>query len=670
MRKLWMKLICPYVVVGGAVLGLASLSPLAQAAAGPAEVRDLIAVLQRSDASLHDKARACQQLGEFGTKEAVPALAALLSDEVLSAYARSGLEGIPDPSAAAALRSALTSLKGNRLIGVVNSLGVIRDEKAVGALSKLAGDPGSGVVKEALLALGRISNGESIRIVQRALSAGPEASRPDAAAACLIAAQLQLAAGNAQTAVALYDAVRMAKVPVPYILAATRGAIVARKSNGIDLLVKLLKSDDREIRNVGLLAVHEIPSDKLAEALNAELESAKPELQAQLIEAMVDCHNPRSIQAVRAKAASESPLVRQAAFRTLGKIGDRSDAGVLLKALVDARSPAESAAASASLARIDGAEVDAMILRTLAATADAGLRVTLIDLLDARSPASATSELLKQAADPDPKVSLAAFRAMRSLVGLNELPALIALTKTCMNGAQRAAAETALYYACTRTADTEQAGEMVLAELKRTTQDLDKASWIKTLASIGYNKALPAIAPSLRDPNPWLVTVTIDNLIKWPGPAPIDDLLGLAEASSNAGVRARALTGAAQLATAAGNGHQAPDAAVVAWFQRAGKAARSAEDKRVVVSGLGRWTVVASIRLLLPYLDDADLGTEAASAILRAGGPVAEGPDAAILKPVLDRISGMGSQFLDRVNNLKRTIAATESAMKEQKGKL
>jgi HEAT repeat protein len=670
MRKLWIKLgICSYVVVGGVVLGLASLSPVARAA-GPAEVRNLIAVLQRPDASQHDKARACQQLGEFGTREAVPALAALLSDQALSAYARSGLEGIPDPSAAQALRSALTTLEGNLLAGVVNSLGVLRDANSVGALSKLAGDPGSGVVKEALLALGRISNGEAIKILQRALSAGPEASRPDAAAACLIAAEFQLAGGNAQTAVALYDAVRTASVPVSYHLGATRGAVIARKSNGIDLLVKLLKSDDRDIRNVALLTVREIPSDKLAEALNAELESARPELQAQLIEALADCHNPRSIQAVRAKAASESPLIRQAAFRTLGKIGDRTDAGVLLKALGDARSPAESSAASASLARIEGAEVDAMILRTLAATADAGLRVRLIDLLDARSPASAPGELLKQATDPDPKVSLAAFRALRSLVGLNQVPPLITITRTCQDGSLRAAAETALYYACTRTTDIEQAGEMVLAELRRSTQDLDKASWIKTLASMGYDKALPAIAPSLRDPNSWLVTVTIDNLRKWPGPAPIDDLLGFAETSSNPGARARALTGAVQLATAAGNGRQAPDAAVVAWFQRAGKNVRSAEDKRVILSGLGHWTHVESIRLLVPYLDDADVRNEAASAILTAAGPVAEGPDHAILKPVLERISGMGSQFfVDRVSTLKRTIAATESAMKGQKDK-
>jgi hypothetical protein len=131
------------------------------------------------------------------------------------------------------------------------------------------------------------------------------------------------------------------------------------------------------------------------------------------------------------------------------------------------------------------------------------------------------------------------------------------------------------------------------------------------------------------------VTVTLDSLRRWPSPAPIDDLLGFAESSSNAGFRARALSGAVQLATAAGNGHQAPDATVVAWFQRVGKNVRSAEDKRVILSGLGRWTHVESIRLLLPYLDDVEVRTEAASAILTVAAQVAKGPDYAILKPVL-----------------------------------
>jgi hypothetical protein len=94
----------------------------AHAAGSPDQTAKLIGVLQ-SDAGFYEKARACQKLGESGTREAVPALASVLADEHLNAYARAGLEGIPDPSAAAALRAAAGTLKGDQRIGVINSLG-------------------------------------------------------------------------------------------------------------------------------------------------------------------------------------------------------------------------------------------------------------------------------------------------------------------------------------------------------------------------------------------------------------------------------------------------------------------------------------------------------------------------------------------------------------------
>src|ERR1051326_5377209 len=130
--------------------------PLAPAAETTGKTKSLVAVLQ-SDASLFEKARACQQLGELGTPEAVPALAALLADPQLSAYARSGLENIPAPSATATLRGAAQKLNGPLLAGVVNSLGVLRDTQSTELLGRFALQPSSGGAKEALLALGNIA---------------------------------------------------------------------------------------------------------------------------------------------------------------------------------------------------------------------------------------------------------------------------------------------------------------------------------------------------------------------------------------------------------------------------------------------------------------------------------------------------------------------------------
>lgn len=243
-------------------------------ASGDAErTKKLIEVL-KSDADVFSKARACQQVGEFGTAEAVPALAALLGDEKLAAYARSGLENIPDPSAAAALRAALGTLEGARLAGVVTSLGVLRDTQAVGALQKLAADPAKGVVKEALFALGRIADTSSIETLRTALRSGPAVSRTDAAAGCLLAAERQLALGQAEGAKALYDEVRVAELPEAYRSGATRGAILARKEQGLAFLVEQIKSNDPVAQQAACQTAREFPVKSVTAALVAALTGA------------------------------------------------------------------------------------------------------------------------------------------------------------------------------------------------------------------------------------------------------------------------------------------------------------------------------------------------------------------------------------------------------------
>jgi HEAT repeat protein len=634
----------------------------AQAQSGRPSVTDLIAVLQQRDATLHAKARACQQLGEFGSKEAVSALAALLPDKALSAYARSGLEGIPDASAADALRAALKALKGDLLVGAVNSLGVLRDAASVDALSGLASGPEAAAAKAALLALGRISNEKAITALQRAMSIGPAALRPDAASGILLAAEAMLAAGNNESARALYDAVRNTTLPASHRAAATRGAILARKSGGVDLLVALLKTEDREMRNVALRATREMRRDELARALLAELDTAKPEVQAQLVEAIADCcRDAQSMRAIRSRTSSENPEVRHAALKALGKTGDRMDAPVLLKALLNA---ADSSVAAESLARVHGAEVDTLIMEALAAATAPASRVALISVLDARPPArAATKQLLMLAGDTDVNVSVAALRALRSFAGIDELPALIELTRTYKDGAQRGAAEMAIYYAGTVTKDSVPAGELLLNALNKSTEDLDKASFIRTLSMIGYRKALPSITPSLRDSNSWLVTVTIDSLGGWPDPAPASDLLRFVETSSNAGVRTRALTAGIQLVTPPFGAAPLPDATVAEFYRRARDVVKSPEEKRLLISGLGRWRTADSIRLLAPYLDDTALKTAAANAIVDAAQVVAAGPDRAVLQPLLPRMSGTGDQALqDRIENLRSTIAARGAA--------
>lgn len=601
------------------------------------QTRKLVAVLQ-SDAAFYDKARACQQLGEFGDRQAIPALAALLADEHLAAYARSGLEGIPDPGAAQALRAAAATLKGNLLVGVVNSLGVLRDPQAVLVLRKLADDPASGATRPALLALGCIATQEAIEILRPALAGGTDARRADAATACLLAAGQQLADGRPEAAAALYDSVRNANVPPLSRAAATRGAIVARQENGVPLLVEQLKSPERLLRQAALTAIREIPSDALAKALNEALDQAPPELQSQILTALVDCHNQQSLQVLQRQAASEDADVRKTALQVLGRIGGAPEAAVLLRAAANPRAAEEAAVAWNSLKLMEGAGVDAQIVLALAATDDAAQRVQLLRLLESRGATNATAALFKAAADVDPRVSAAALRALQSLAGAGDLPTLLALVRVAREEPVREAAENAVVGLCRRTGNTGPGSEAVLTLLKPAADPGTKNSCIRMLAALGEAQALPAILAACREANESVAANAVEQLARWPDPAPVDELLVMVQTGASPAVRQSALASAIRLTTGAAEERQRPAATLVEWLQKANQAATTTQERRLIISGLGYVSDPASLRLLVPFLSDQELQGEASVAIVQLA-PGLRQSDPAALREALERIA-------------------------------
>ncbi|MEI6675995.1 MAG: HEAT repeat domain-containing protein [Verrucomicrobiota bacterium] len=194
-------------------------------AAAEAPEAALLAVLA-SSAAVHEKARACQQLAVVGSPAAIPALAALLDNDPLADYARSGLEAIPDPAAAEALRKALSRLDGRLLAGVVNSLGVRRDTAAVADLQQLALDPQRGVAAEALASLGMIGTIEAAKILDTALTTGSAGLRVPAAHAALTAATQLAETGNSAAARELLgDIIRT--LPAGHLTAAAQRQLAA-----------------------------------------------------------------------------------------------------------------------------------------------------------------------------------------------------------------------------------------------------------------------------------------------------------------------------------------------------------------------------------------------------------------------------------------------------------
>ena len=204
---------------------LAGLASLAIASPDEEQAAGVLA----SEAGPQEKALACLRLAAVGGAGSVPALAALLGDEQLADYARSGLEGIADPAAAKALREAAGRLTGRPLVGVVNSLAVKRDAEAVPALRGLLSDPARGAAPEALAALGSIASPESVETIRSALADGPPNLRLPAADAALAASATLHRDGKADQADPLLAALRQTDLPAWVHAAATNTTVAGRR---------------------------------------------------------------------------------------------------------------------------------------------------------------------------------------------------------------------------------------------------------------------------------------------------------------------------------------------------------------------------------------------------------------------------------------------------------
>jgi HEAT repeat protein len=181
----------------------------------------LVAMVKDPSSTLFQKAIACKKLAFVGGKEAVQPMAALLSHPQLSCYARFGLEPNPDPSVDEALRAAVPKLQGRLLIGVITSIGVRKDAKAVDLLTKLIDHNDSQVACAAAASIGIIGGARASKILQSALERTKPPVFPVAARATLLCAE-GLMTSDRTRALELYNLLAEANMPNPVRRAAIR----------------------------------------------------------------------------------------------------------------------------------------------------------------------------------------------------------------------------------------------------------------------------------------------------------------------------------------------------------------------------------------------------------------------------------------------------------------
>ena len=579
------------------------------AKARPSGDQQKLVDLLRSKAPASEKALACKRLAIIGDGQAVPALAALLPDPELSSWARIALEVIPDAGADAALRTASGQLQGRLLVGVINSLGVRRDAKAIDGLVVRLDDPDRDAAAAAAVALGRIGGETAVAALRQRLTAEPAEVRSAAAEGCILCAERFLAQAKRAEAAKLYDEIRAAHLSPILILEATRGAILARGAEGVPLLVKELRSADKRHFALGLTLARELPGQEATAAIAAELDRATAQRQSLLILALAD-RGEASVASQIVKAAKKSPTqVRIQALHALKKIDEAASAPVLLDAALEAN-VAISQAALAVIDGLKGPAIDGLVAKHCLRPPAQHAWCSSNWLGGGTFPPS------PQPCGTRPTIrtwqsAQAALSALGGTIQFAELSQLVDKLCTARSPEEAAVVAKALQQASQRMPDREACAQKLAAAFPSASKEV-KCRLLDVFGALGGQRSLAAVTTAAHQNDEAIRDAAFRQLGQWMSVDAAPLLLELAKGVSDQKYQVRAVRAYIRLARQ----FVMPQSQREDMCRTAFEIAQRPDDKRLVLEILLRYPSAGMLALALDAAKVPELKDEAAMVAL------------------------------------------------------
>ncbi len=624
-------------------------------------VGELIELLKNPTASAFEKAKACQQLATAGTKQAVPALVALLGDEKLSAYARTALENIPGTEVDEALREATKNLRGEALAGVLVSLGSRRDAHSVALLQKYLADKDVTVAVGAAAGLGQIGSMHAAAVLQKAFLDSPPkqealfAAETDAMLKC--ADQLVRSQGEPATkmvARVLYITLRGLPLDAKtkhLNVAGVRGLFRIDNPDDKqtkDLLINQLQDPDPDFFNAGLTAARELSGPEITALLVAELAKLPEERQALLLRALSDRTDRAALTVFLGASKSPAKAVRAAAIYVLGKQGDASAVPTLLELATAGNDLSDDA--KAALVMLSGTDIDVLIASRLAG-ADTKTKAVLFELIGARRIAAAEPAVREALGDKDESVRSAAVGALGQLISLEDFALLTSRLLASENVGDTKVLQAALQTAAMRMADIDGCAAKLSACLKEASAA--KQDFLLTLLGrLGGSKALETVVQNASSQNAQVKDAATKVLGEWSTADAAPALLELAKNDSEEKFRVRALRGYIRIARQL---QLTPDERIE-MYQTAMKLAQRNEERQIALEILLRAPCTKSLELALAEMSQPAMKQAAGEIAVRVAHRM-QGSDpqaiaAGMRKVVEAKISGnmanIAKQMLDQ----------------------
>ena len=624
----------PLLVIDGEVIKAMG-SPEAKAACAAR----LGKLLESDETTVAAKKYICLQLRQVGTAVQVDALAGLLDNAELGQVARGALEQIPGEESAAALRAAIGKLTGAPLAGVIESIGVRRDVKAVDALIPLVESKDREVSAAALAALSAVGDEKACGFVGGWFLACHETPTPrPVAAAAVEAAEFLLAAGKKGEVEKIAEKLTQAGENAPFRRAGFDLVLLAAGENRFALIEQWLGSDDTDRRRTAQIALVGL-SDADVKKLVDKLGDLPSDSQMAVIQASV-ARGDKEIAAVLKKAVEgDDPAMSRAAIEWLTMLGDKSLFDTLVERYLDG-DDAVSRAAAAALAGSSEKQVGEAMLAALGAKPNRRGRV--LDMLASIRFYEAIDPLLIEAAKPEPATYEPVMDALAKIADPDrtDLPRLTRLYLGVPEGKHRDAAARTIVRVCEKApAGTDRSA--LVFDFAPGELTAKKAELLPLLGRLGGAKAKAQVATAMTSGDAAMADAAVIALCNWPDASVADELWNVATTSDNAAYARRALRAYVRVITLKSDRGEAK---TLQMLQAAMKEAENDADRSLILERASTVRTMDTFRWAAGYLDTPALAPAASQCVLDlAHQKFLRNPNKAEFTPVLKRIAEEGA---------------------------
>ena len=602
------------------------------------DAAELLQVIQSSEASDVDRANAFEKIGDIAGEEAVESLAGFLSDKKWSHYARFAFQKMEGENVTGVLLRSLETLQDELKPGVIDTIGRRRDPIAVAPLVKLLADSDTEVAAAAAIALGEIGTTDAAAALTESLNSETDPHRRESlASSLLMAGQRLVKTGNTQAAIGLFDQLRNAEVPKAYRIGATQNAILARGSQGVDLMVEQLKSSDRDYFQTGLTVSRVLPGERATAGLvdSVEKESSH-DRRVLLILALRDRGDEQALGAIRKQLKSDSPAVQLAAIDALGALGDDSSVSILLSAA----NAANTEAVLGSLVVLKGSGVNAALMK---AAEPPDTSTVAVKALGQRRAREAVQLLFQLSAAESAAISEAAIVALGTAVSQDQFLDLLELLKTAKSTDGKAAVQQAIRAAVFRSTRPEASAE-ALGAMIPSSSGADREFLFEQIRTAGGAKSVALMRGFATGSDEALQDAATETLGRWLSADAAPALLQVAR--GNGKFANRALGGYVRIFRQ----FELPENERVAMAAQALKVARRSTERNAAIEAMTRFPCVGTFELSLQQLDVPGSEATAGKAVLTIG------------RTVLDLEPQTGKAGLERLIDADISKSMTNSA--------